>query len=272
MNRKLVALTLCFFLAACAVQGSPAPLPARTVPVTKGQSVFIQLNEGEITVEAGEMGQVRVEGQTISPDKTEFSVETVDEQIRILAKYTGRQAENLPLQLEVSLPDDAPLRIESDSASITVRNYSGVLEAESVSGDILVENGNGEIVVRSNRGDVQVRNSRGTISIVGNYGLLTLEGSNGDIEMSTIMGTITFNGSINAEDRVHLETDHGPVAVNLSPDSALSLQVSSTSGDVACMLPDLDSALRTCQGTFNAGGGSLQVRTVSGAVRLQLIP
>jgi DUF4097 and DUF4098 domain-containing protein YvlB len=272
MNRKIVALILFCLLSACAMQGSPGPLPARTVPVTEGQSIFIQLDEGEITIQAGEAGQVRVEGQTVSPDKTEFSVETVDGQVRITVTYTGKPSSGAPVHLEVSIPEGIPLRIASDSASITVRNFSGALEAESVSGDILVEDASGEIVLRSNRGDVEVRKSSGTISVVGNYGSLTLEGSSGDIGMSTIMGTITFNGSINTDDAVRLETDHGPVAVNLSPDSALMLQVTSNSGNVACMLPDVAASLRTCGGVLNAGGGSLNIRTVSGAVTLQLIP
>jgi DUF4097 and DUF4098 domain-containing protein YvlB len=117
-----------------------------------------------------------------------------------------------------------------------------------------------------------VQDSSGKVSVVGNYGLLTLERISGDIGVSTIMGTVTFKGAIGAGDKVRLETDHGPVTVRLAKESTVNLKVSSTSGDVACLLPGLSTSLRSCDGKFNSGDGALTIRTVSGAVTLQLIP
>ena len=108
--------------------------------------------------------------------------------------------------------------------------------------------------------------------MVGNYGLLALENARGNIGVSTIMGTIVFDGLIQADDILRLETDHGPISVNLNRSSDLTLKVRSTSGDVACMLPDVISSARTCEGTVNSGGGVLNIRTVSGTVTVQSIP
>jgi DUF4097 and DUF4098 domain-containing protein YvlB len=130
----------------------------------------------------------------------------------------------------------------------------------------------GNLVLRSNRGNITMRESSGTISVVGNYGALNVHDVHGETAMSTIMGNVLFDGLIQAGDVVRLETDHGAVSVNLNQDSAASLQVRSTSGDVACMLPDVVSSTRTCDGEIGSGGGELSIRTVSGAVTLQLIP
>ncbi len=108
--------------------------------------------------------------------------------------------------------------------------------------------------------------------MVGNYGLLSLEDVRGNTGVSTIMGTIIFNGPIGTDDLLHLETDHGPISVSFTPDSSFSIQVRSTSGDVTCVLSGIISSLRTCDGVFNSGGGALTVRTVSGAVKLQIAP
>lgn len=272
MHRIIVPLLFLSFLSACGAEQTLVAMPPQTVNVEAGQAVLIRLKSGEILVRGGEDEQVRVEGQTISPDHTELNVKTANDQIQIIGEYTGRQSLKVPLRIEVSMPNDLSLKIETDSAAITVHDYRGRLEAETVSGNIWIENGSGEIAAHSNRGDVQVRNSMGTMSVVGNYGLLTVEGSRGAIGVSTIMGTINFSGSVQGSDFVRLETDHGPVAVYLSPDSALSFAVSSTSGDVACMLPDVSATLRTCNGIMNAGAGALSIRTVSGAVTLQLSP
>jgi DUF4097 and DUF4098 domain-containing protein YvlB len=272
MHRTIVTLLVLFLLAACRAEPQLIALPVQQANVEAGQALLIQLKSGEVVVRGGADGQVRVEGQTVSPDQTKIRVETIGESIRITGEDAGRQSSSAALYIEVSVPDDVPLKIETDSAAIAVRDYRGRLDAESVSGDISIENGSGEIMAHSNRGDVRVQNSTGTMSVVGNYGLLTVEGSRGDIGVSTIMGTIDFNGSIQPADSIRLETDHGPVAVKLSPDSALSYEVTSNSGEVACMLPDVTATLRTCKGDLNDDGGALTIRTVSGAVTLQLIP
>jgi sulfur carrier protein ThiS len=272
MNTKLIAFLCCLFLSACMAEHSPVQLPSKVVHVLDGQSILVRLDEGELVVRGSEDEAVHVDGQTLSTGQTEYRVTSSNDQVEVIASFTGSRFDNPPVRLEVSIPDDTPVKIETDSASILVRNYHGILEAESVSGDIFIEAVEGEIVARSNRGNVSVDDSTGKISVVGNYGLLTLAGSSGDVGVSTIMGSITFNGRVQSGDRVSLETDHGPVAVELSPDSAVSLQVSSTSGDVACMLPNVSSSLRGCNGKLNSGDGALTIRTVSGAVTLQLIP
>ena len=270
--KKIIALLLCLLLSACASGDSPVQLPVQSAPIHEGQSVLIHLNAGDLTVRGGEEGQVSVAGQTLSPDQTEYSVATVNDQIQIVVNYTGRRSSGPPVHLEISVPNNAALTIETNSASIAVRDYSGELEAASVSGDVLIEDAQGGITARSNRGDVTVKNSAGIISVVGNYGLLTLDGVNGDIGVSTIMGTINFTGLIHAGDNVRLETDHGPVDVNLEADSTLTLNAQSTSGDMACMLPDINSSTRWCDGQVGTGEGALQIRTVSGAVWIRTMP
>lgn len=269
---KTIALLFSLFLSACTVNNSLTQLPSQSIPIVEGQSIFVQLDEGEIIVRGGEDKQVQVGGQSRFPEQTKYSVTTVNNQIRLAANYTGSRLSNPSIHLEVSVPNHAQLKIETESASIMVSNYDGDLAAASVSGDITVAHVNGMIVARSNRGDVKMQESAGKISAVGNYGLLTVENTRGEIGLSTIMGTITFNGLIHTGDNVRLETDHGAVVVNLNRDSSLDLQVRSTSGEVACMLPNISTSLRACDGTFNAGDGILRIRTVSGAVTLQLIP
>ena len=270
--KKIIAILLCLLLSACAAESPPVQLPVHEAQIAEGQSVLIRLNAGVVTVHGGKEGQASVAGQTLYLDQTEYNVTTVNNQIQIIVNYTGKRSSAPPVHLEVSIPNNAALTIETDSASISVREYTGVLEAASVSGDILVDNVQGDITLRSNRGNVTTRDSDGRISMVGNYGLLALENARGNIGVSTIMGTIVFDGLIQADDTLRLETDHGPISVNLVRSSDLTLKVRSTSGDVACMLPDVISSARTCEGTINSGGGVLSIRTVSGTVTVQSIP
>ena len=108
-----------------------------------------------------------------------------------------------------------------------------------------MEEANGILTLHSNRGNITVKESAGQVGIVGNYGTLKTQNVSGELSVSTIMGNILFDGIVKDGDTVRLETDHGPVTVNLNENSSLAVKVSSTSGDVACMLPEITSAART---------------------------
>lgn len=264
-----IALLLLF---ACGVNPAPIALEPRTVQMEPGQQVLVRLNEGEVLLTGGDAGELRVEGVTIAPDQTNYSVEQYGDEIRIIANYSGGGGRAAPVRLEVSLPHGLTVRVETEAAAITVRDFNGNVVAASTSGDILLERIQGSITARSSRGDIKIMDSRGSVSVAGNYGLLALEGVEGDIGLATIMGEVQFNGPIRAGGAVRLETDHAPITVTLSADSALSFEAASTSGELACVLPGAAFSSRSCRGEVNSGGGTLTVRTVSGAISLRLLP
>jgi hypothetical protein len=236
------------------------------------QSILIQVDHGEVILMESEDGHVEVGGQVLFADELEYQVSSVEGQILIKAHVHRANLPDMPLRVEVRVPKDMSVKIETDGASVFVSNYQGDLEAASTSGNITIEQMTGRMTLRSNRGNIIVRESSGIISIVGNYGALNVQNVHGETAVSTIMGNVVFDGLIQAGDVVRLETDHGSVSVNLSRDSALSLQVRSTSGDVTCMLPDISSSTRSCDGKIGSGDGALKIRTVSGAVTMQLMP
>jgi hypothetical protein len=275
MNRLTIpsSILLVCLIAACV----PTPqhytdLEARVVDVMDAQSILIQVNHGQITILESVGVHVEVGGQVLLPDELEYEVSSTQNQVSIKVFTKQASLSNLPLRVEIRIPRQMQVSIETDSASVSVRDYQGDLEAASTSGDITVEKMTGTMTLRSNRGNISVRESSGVISMVGNYGALTVKNVHGETALSTIMGNVVFDGLIQADDTVRLEADHGPVSVHLDPDSAFSLQVQSTSGDVTCLLPYITATTRACDGEIHSNGGMLSIRTVSGAVTLQLIP
>jgi len=275
MNRlsTLILILFVWFIPAC----MPAPakytdLESGVLDVEDSQSILIQVDHGEVIVLGTEEQQAQVKGRVLFADELEYQVRSTEKQISIKAFTHRKGFSDIPLRLEVRVPKQMQVKVETDSASVSVQDYEGVLEVASISGIITIKRMAGKITLYSNRGNITVRESSGDISIVGNYGALNVQNVYGETAVSTIMGNVVFNGLIQTGDTVRLETDHGSVSVNLSSDSALSLRVRSTSGDVACVLPDINSSTRTCDGEIRSGGGILSIRTVSGAVTLQMIP
>jgi DUF4097 and DUF4098 domain-containing protein YvlB len=272
LNILAVVLLVCF-VAGC----QPAPkqyteLETHILDAANSESVLIQVDHGEVIVFESEDDHVEVGGQVLLADEVDYQVSSTEKQILIKADVNKTDLQDIPLRVEVHVPKGMPVKVETDSASVFAANYQGDLEVDSTSGKITIEQITGRITLWSNRGDIIVRKSSGNINAAGNYGALNVQNVHGETAVSTIMGNVLFEGLIQSGDFVRLETDHGPVSVNLNQDSDLSLQVGSISGDVACMVPDVSSTTRSCTGQIGAGGGTLKIRTVSGAVTLQLTP
>lgn len=247
-------------------------LEPRVIDPVGFQSLLLQVDYGEVHLLESMDQQIHVDGQTLFADELEYAVDSTDSPISIRIFTHHNRSSSTPLRVDILLPSQLQVRVETQDASIQAQGFQGDLEITSTSGNITLEKMTGKLMLHSNRGNITVQESSGSVSVVGNYGTLTAQNVRGDVGISTIMGNVVFGGSIRGNDIVRLETDHGSVSVNLSADSDLSLQVHSTSGEVACMLPDLVSSTRTCEGQVASGNGSLSIRTVSGAVTLQMTP
>jgi len=275
MNRliTLILILLVCFIPACSPRSEQyTELESRLVDAADMRFILIQVDHGEVTILESNGDHVEIGGQVLFADKLEYQVKSTEKQISIKVFAHRDSFSNPPLRVIIHIPSQMQLKVETDNASVFVRDYQDDLEVASTSGNITIEQVFGKLTLRSNRGNIIVRESSGIISVVGNYGALTLQNVSGETAASTIMGNVVFGGLVRVGDTVRLETDHGSVSVNLSQDSALSIQVRSTSGDVACMLPGIISSTRACDGEIGSDGGMLSIRTVSGAVTLQLIP
>ena len=240
--------------------------------VNPGQLILLELDHGEATILPSEDGVIRIEGQVLYPELLGYEVNTSSAQLSIKIAAQKNSLSAPVLRLKIYVPQDRKIKIETDTASISAQAIKGELEAASTSGDITAAGFNGRLMLRSNRGDILVQESSGVIGIVGNYGTLTLENVSGESSASNIIGNITFRGLIRAGDTVRLEEDHGSILTSLAQDSDVTVKIYSTSGDVVCLVPDLETTTRSCDGRMLTGAGALAVRTVSGAVKLQYLP
>lgn len=274
MNRRShIPLMFMMLVAACTpVPEQYAELEYRVVDPGSATLLLLQVDNGEVLLLESDTLFLELAVQVLLPDKLEYQVKATEEQITVKIFSHDNNSKSLPLRLVVRVPPQLQASIETDRASVMIRDYRGNLEVASTSGNITAERVAGIFIMRSNRGSITVREGVGEVNVVGNYGALTLQDTSGEIAASTIMGNVLYEGLIQINDEVRLETDHGTVSVKLSADSDLSFQVRSATGDLACMLPGIDSTTRTCDGMIASGDGFLSVRTVSGAVTLQFLP
>lgn len=265
------------FLSGCATVDptSEAVNLDKTLTIQENQLITIKVNTGRVTIHGSNNNQLEIQGKISFPDKTTVQINESPEQITLSVEYRKSpffSASTPPVELDIIVPNEAFLQFEGFDTEINIADFSGTAVISVTAGNIQADHLTGTISLQSGRGDIHLADSRGDIRVLGEHGTLTVVESNGGIIISTIMGTIVFMGDVLAEDKVHLEVDHGPVEVQLRPTSDVALAAASTSGDVACRLPQRTFTTWGCTAELGSANGRLDIRTVSGRINIQLIP
>ncbi len=277
MNKAPLALGILagVLLSACSPAAVTVELPVRRLPLSANQSVFIDIDQGNLDIGSAGSGTVEVFGQAGSGEEQSLQVRTAADGVHITFKAPTRpfwqQGGPVP-HLDVRVPNGASVRINTFDAGIAIHDFTGNVSVTAVSGDITIDNSQGNFNIRSNRGNVMAEAASGKLHLAGNYGVLSMVNTHGESSASTIMGTVRFAGPISAGDEVALETDHGPVEIQLAETSDATVQVGTTTGVITCTMPGLQYHGQGCGGTLQTGQGQLKVRTVSGTVTLEQLP
>lgn len=276
LKQSLHALPILGMLMLQSCNAAPAShLPPRSLPLARGQGVFVEAETGRIDVSGTSSGALEIAGQAPSAAADALTITTSGDGVHITSKAPRHlfwQPAPAPLQLSLRVPDGAAITIDGFDPTVVIDGLSGKATITTVSGRITIQNSRGDFGITSNRGDVAVISSSGQVHVAGNYGLLSLQDARGTLGAATIMGTVRFAGAIGAADSVSLETDHGPVEIQLAQNSDATVQVGTTTGVITCIMPGLHYAGQGCAGALNTGEGRLTVRTVSGNVTLGQMP
>ena len=253
----------------------PTVLKPEDFPLSKGQSITVDVNSGVLNVTQAANQDAAISGTISNSQVVDFKTTLEADGLHIVSKTTGNsffQGTVPPIQINLQAPVGIPIIVNTFDANVKIHDYSGAAMINSVAGDLLAQHVSGQLSLYSNRGDSTVENSSGEFNLLGNYGLLSILDSHGTVSASTIIGTIRFLGTVEAGDYLKLETDHASIDIQLGQDSDALVQVTSTSGVVDCSMAGILYEGERCTGTLQGGQGKLQVRTVSGNVTLQPLP
>ncbi len=184
--------------------------------------------------------------------------------------------------LTVAVPSGLKLNINSNSADISIVDYSGPVDimgessdlvmdkhkenvrAKLSSGDVNISNQIGNLDIKGSssdialndiRGDTKIVVSSGDIRIYGLIGSVNAQCSSGDIESSDISGQIIFktvSGDISAKIRstdshqsLAFESSSGDIGIRLKKKCAVDFMVKSSSGDINVNLGDKNTDIST---------------------------
>ena len=199
--------------------------------------------------------------------------------------------------IEVHVPAESRVSVESFASSITVTDVTGPVTAETVNGAVSVSGSVKEVSAESVNGAVDVSGASTRVHAGTVNGALTVKGARGEVEantvngelrvvgggaftrarLETVSGSIRFEGELGPHADLQAQTVSGAVELTLPASTAADFTVNTFSGDINT---DFGVALYRNPGgrhspqkelTFSIGGGGAKVaiETLSGSISLR---
>ena len=174
--------------------------------------------------------------------------------------------------VSVAVPAECSTRIGVVSASAVVAGLSGPVSVRCVSGDVVLDEVTSEVDVESVSGDIEARGLNGGLSLrTVSGGLTVVDGQSGVVRAKSVSGDVALDLHANSVD-IDVTTVSGDVMVRLPGETGATVDLASTSGDLACAFDGLSlqkkPGSRRLSGSIGDGAGALRGRTVSGRVAL----
>jgi DUF4097 and DUF4098 domain-containing protein YvlB len=261
--------------------------------------VRVDTNDGAVRVSTGDSKQVefRVEYQGYELNKNLRVDSRQDgDSVQINARVTGHWGfswggNHRNLRIEVRMPNDADLQIDTGDGSVDTQSVSGRLKihtgdgsvkAQAVNGDVDIDTGDGSITLEGAKGEIRLHTGDGHIDARNLDGRLDANSGDGHIKIDGRLDSLmvkTGDGSIDARIEPgskltggwNIRTGDGSVDVVLPSDLQANIDASTNDGRISLGIPlTVEGNFSNSQihGKMNGGGQSLTIHTGDGSIRL----
>jgi DUF4097 and DUF4098 domain-containing protein YvlB len=266
----------------------------KSYPIAGRATVNVRTNDGNVRVVTSDAKDVTFHvkyegvgrGRRIDSRQEGDSV-TLEAEMGSAFFFGGHQR----MEIEVRMPKDADLRVESKDGGIRVDAVNGHVVIHTDDGSIRASQLSGTVDLSSSDGSIRVDAVKGDLKIRTDDGSIGGEHLDGKCEASTSDGSIRVDGRFDAlhvrsDDgsvvaRVEsgsvltsswqLRTSDGSVHLTLPPDLKANLDASSNNGSVTLEPPvkvDGHVSHSRIQGAMNGGGPEVLVHTSSGSIHV----
>ena len=264
-------------------------------------SVRVETNDGSVRVTSGDQKQVefRVDYQGYELAKNlRVDARQDGDKVELIARVTGHWGlnfgwgHNRRLHIEVRMPQQGDLQVETGDGSVETSGLSGMLnvhtgdgavKANSLAGTIDLHTNDGSITVDTLKGAIRLRTGDGSIEARDLDGKLEADSGDGHVRLTgrfEALNVKTGDGSVDAKVLSGskmaadwtLRTGDGSVDISLPADFQANIDATTGDGHIS-----MGGIPMTVEGTFsrsavhgkmNGGGQTLTIHTGDGSIRL----
>jgi Putative adhesin len=255
----------------------------KTFDLTGRPAVHVATDDAAVQVVTGESKQVSI--------RIEYQGYRLDRDLRINARQNGDRVEldvrtsghwclfcsdegrSRNVRIEVRVPREADLSVESGDGSITIaavdgnmdiRTGDGHIELNGARGTMRLRTGDGGVDATRLDGQLEASSGDGRIHVDGRFDRLNLHTGDGSIEARALPGSKMLSSW-------SIHTGDGSVDLSLPDGFQANIDASTSDGTISLGLPLLvEGGLNrtNIHGKLNGGGQSLTISTGDGSVRI----
>ncbi len=274
--------------------------PNKSYTVSGRPTVHVETNDGHIRVATSGDSKtvefhVEYNGYTLDKNLHVESHQNGD-RVEIVARVTGHWGiswgiNNKRLRIEVRMPKDGNLEVQSGdggietqalNGSLNVRTGDGSVRSEAVSGNVDIYTGDGSITLEGAKGEVKLHTGDGHIEARQLDGRVDASSGDGHIRLDGRFDGLTIktgDGGISAHadpgSKVatswSIRTGDGSVDISLPSDLQADIDASTRDGHISLGIPvtvEGNFSRSQIRGKMNGGGQSLTIHTGDGSIRL----
>ncbi len=171
---------------------------------------------------------------------------------------------------DVEARDTHRLAVHSTSGDVSLTHPAAGVDVQTSSGDVTITEVTDSVRVETVSGDVRVDGEPLGLKIEGVSGDIVVRGpASGAVRVRTTSGSVSV-GLGRGLVRAGVESVSGDVVVKLAPDLGATLDAHTGSGTIDAVVPLrlARASRRALSGTVRNGGAPLEVRSVSGDIRV----
>lgn len=293
MKKSLIALTICSLslvvlapLEAGADQCSASKVIEQTFDAAAFKQLDLKALAGELEVTAARDNEIHFWARACasSPeylDMMDLDVVRSEDTLKLAAIIPWHQDDFDPMyatmDIELSLPEDMPIRIKDSSGNMLVEGVA-VTKIEDSSGDIRVEDGRADLVVRDSSGDVSVSGLSGSVRVSDSSGDIILRDiqknveipgdSSGSIDIRRVSGSVRVDSDGSGD----IEIDDVGQDVAIGSDGSGDIDIEDVRGRVSIEADGSGSiSVGEVAGSFevhNKGTGKIRAFKVEGEINI----
>jgi DUF4097 and DUF4098 domain-containing protein YvlB len=253
---------------------------AKSFSVANRANVHVNTNDGSVTVTTGDAKQVefRVEYSGYELDKTlHIESHQQGDEIELTARISKFQfslGAIRRLHIEVRMPKEADLRVESGDGAVKadgligtvdLRTGDGSVTVNSLKGVVRLHTGDGAIDASDLDGKCDAVSGDGRIRLRGRFDVLRAKSGDGRMDVSALHGSkLDSSWSISSGD--------GGIELALPGDLSADIDASTHDGHISSDIPITVEGVISkshVRGKMNGGGQTLTIRTGDGSVHLK---
>ncbi|HWZ97925.1 MAG TPA: DUF4097 family beta strand repeat-containing protein [Candidatus Dormibacteraeota bacterium] len=267
---------------ACAtsVPNAKAEEWTKNYTVSGRANVHLNTNDGSVRVTTGDTKQVEL--------RVIYNGYTLDKNLKIESSQDGDRVDltaketmhwnwgihvNRGLRLEVRMPKNADLTVDSGDGSVEAEAVMGSVDIHTGDGHIKVAGAKGQIKLRTGDGSIEGRDLDGQIEADSGDGHITLDGRFDNLNIRTGDGSINAHAQPGSKviNSWSIHTGDGSVDLTLPGDLNANIDATTNDGRISLGIPVMvEGQFSNSQihGKMNGGGQPVKIHTGDGSIRL----